>query len=106
MTLTCTWVKDPAGALVMTWTADEAPLPQPRNAAASHRNPSTRHHEPRATGLVPGAMLPAWHLPEMAAANTVPAVPAQATPPARIQASALDLETAVGGMSGFMSGTT
>ena len=94
MTLTCTWAKDPAGALVMTWTADEAPLPQPRNAAAPRRNPSTRHHEPRATGLVPGAMVPAWHIPQIAAANAMPAASAQATPSACIQAGALSLETA------------
>ena len=94
MTLTCTWVKNQAGALVMTWTADEAPLPQPRDATAPHKNPRTRPHQPSAAALIPGAMLPAWHMPEPAAANTVPAAGAQATPPACLQAGALSLETA------------
>jgi hypothetical protein len=94
MTLTCTWVKDPAGALVITWTADEVLLPQPRNAAAPHSNPRTRNHQPSATGLVPGAILPAWHMPEPAAANTVPAAPEQAAPPACTQAGAPGPETA------------
>jgi hypothetical protein len=30
MTLTCTWVKDPAGSLVMEWTIDEVPMRQQR----------------------------------------------------------------------------
>jgi hypothetical protein len=31
MTLTCTWVNDPAGALVMKWTVDDVPIRQRRN---------------------------------------------------------------------------
>lgn len=94
MTLTCTWVKDLAGALVMTWTADEVPLPQPRNAAAPHKNPRTRHHQPSATGLVPGTMLPAWRIPNPTATNRAPTARAQATPPAYIRADAPHVETA------------
>jgi hypothetical protein len=30
MTLTCTWVNDPAGALVMNWTVDDVPMRQAR----------------------------------------------------------------------------
>jgi hypothetical protein len=29
MTLTCKWVKDPTGALVMKWTEDEVPVIKP-----------------------------------------------------------------------------
>jgi hypothetical protein len=31
MTLTCAWVNDPAGALVMKWTVDDIPIRQRRN---------------------------------------------------------------------------
>ena len=30
MTLTCTWVKDRTGALVMNWTEDEGAMPKPQ----------------------------------------------------------------------------
>ena len=80
MTLICKWVKDPAGGLVMKWTRDEAPMPEPLNTAASRRNPGTRNHQPRATGLVLGAMFPAWLIPKPPAAETAPKLRAQATP--------------------------
>ena len=44
MTLTCTWVKDPAGSLVMKWTVDEVPMRQRRNPQnTSEGRQVTRH---------------------------------------------------------------
>ena len=43
MTLTCKWVKDQRGDLVMKWTGDEIPVrPGMRKPA---KNPSTADHE-------------------------------------------------------------
>ena len=71
MTLTGKWAKDRTGTLVMKWTEDQGPMPnpQPRRPAQESR---TRNHERRATGPVVVAMLPASPLPETSAASRAP----------------------------------
>jgi hypothetical protein len=49
MTLTCTWVKDPAGSLVMKWTVDEVPMRQRRNPQNKSEG---RHATRRLRGVV------------------------------------------------------
>jgi hypothetical protein len=79
MTLTCKWVKDRTGALVMKWTGDEISTMKPKYDV-SQKNPTTPDHEQCATGLNLDAMLPAWFTPEVLAANSVPNAPVPATP--------------------------
>jgi hypothetical protein len=55
MTLTCKWVNDQTGALIMKWTEDEVSVMKPEHEV-SQRYPSTRNHEHRAADLVSSAM--------------------------------------------------